>query len=30
MKEAGMWDDPEKRKSMIRRYMEQDRKTQSN
>ena len=30
MKEAGMWDDPDKRKSMIRRYMEQDRKTQSN
>lgn len=25
MKEAGMWDDAEKRKSMIRRYMEQDR-----
>jgi hypothetical protein len=25
MKEAGMWDDPEKRKSMIRRYVEQDR-----
>lgn len=25
MKEAGMWDDPEKRKRMIKRYMEQDR-----
>lgn len=24
MKEAGMWDDPEKRKAMIRRYIDQD------
>jgi hypothetical protein len=24
MKEAGMWDDPDKRKKMIQRYMDQD------
>jgi hypothetical protein len=29
MKEAGYWDDPEKRKTMIRRYMEQDRNAKS-
>lgn len=29
LKEAGMWDDPEKRKQMIRRYMEMDKQNRS-